>query len=63
MDNCTRMEYEKIKNLSQNEFEQLKTKWLTRLYENKYEADKLYIDFGSYELRALVIILFKELKR
>lgn len=54
---CVKFEYDKLKKLNNSEIESKKTYWLRRIYENKYEADKLHIDFHSCELRALMILL------
>ena len=52
--NLDMKDYEKRTYLEKLEY------WLFRLYENKYEADKLYIDFHKKELRELICQIKQE---
>ena len=57
MSESEQLEYDRISKLPISSIEFLKSKWLLRLYANKYESDKLYINFDNNELRALIKLL------
>ncbi len=57
MKETVKIEYRKLKRLSTTDFQKVKNKWLFRLYDNKYERDKLNINFNNPELEALIRII------
>lgn len=57
MTETVQIEYDKLKYMTEEELVKIKDRWLFRLYENKWEADKLYLDFTECELEALIRVI------